>query len=234
MLREILPLLDGSTPTVTGRTLAGDLAVPAPGVSATDIIRRSADPWNAGGGLAVLRGNLAPRSGITRPAAFPQSMHVFTGRARCFDDEPDANEAILGGRIGPASVIVIRYVGPRGGPGMPEMYAPMKYLAARGLAASAAIVTDGRFSGTNNGCFVGHICPEAALGGPIALVRDGDEITIDVPGGALRLHVDGAELDRRRAAWRPPTAKPIGGLLGLYARLAGPADRGALLEVDEA
>ncbi len=234
VLREILPLLDGSTPTVTGRTLAGDLAVPAPGVSATDIIRRSADPWNAGGGLAVLRGNLAPRSGITRPAAFPQSMHVFTGRALCFDDEPDANEAILGGRIGPASVVVIRYVGPRGGPGMPEMYAPMKYLAARGLAASAAIVTDGRFSGTNNGCFVGHICPEAALGGPIALVRDGDEITIDVPGGALRLDVDGAELDRRRAAWRPPAAKPLGGLLGLYARLAGPADRGALLEVDEA
>lgn len=233
VMREIGPLLDGSAPTVTGRTLAEELVAAIPAVPGNEIIRPLADPWSAGGGLAVLHGNLAPRSGITRPAAFPRSLHVFTGRARCFDSEHDANEAILGGHIGPATVVVIRYVGPRGGPGMPEMYAPMKYLAARGLAASAAIVTDGRFSGTNNGCFVGHVCPEAALGGPIALVHDGDEITIDVPGGALRLHVDDRELERRRAGWRPRPGTPAGGLLALYARLAGPADRGALMEVDE-
>lgn len=234
VMREILPLLDGSAPTVTGRSLAEDLSAAAgPPVPGGEIIRPLSDPWYAGGGLAVLRGNLAPRSGITRPAAFPSEMHVFTGRARCFDTEQDANEAILSGHIEPATIVVIRYMGPCGGPGMPEMYAPMKYLTARGLAASAAIVTDGRFSGTNNGCFVGHVCPEAAHGGPIALVHDGDEITINVPAEALRLHVSDGEMERRRAAWRPPAAKPANGYLALYARLAGPADRGALMEVDE-
>ena len=233
VMRAIRPLLDCSARTVTGRRLGDDLedvALPAPG---NEVIRGLDDPWLDGGGLAVLRGNLAPDSGITRPAAFPPGMHTFTGRALCFDTERHANEAILEGRVGPGTVVVIRYVGPRGGPGMPEMYAPMKYLAARGLGADAAIVTDGRFSGTNNGCFVGHVCPEAALGGPIALVRDGDEITVDVPAGALRLHVDETEMARRREAWRPrPSGEVPPGMLRLYARLAGPAARGALMELE--
>jgi dihydroxy-acid dehydratase len=235
VMREIRPLLDCAAQTVTGRPLDDDLEAAAPAAPGNDIIRPLSDPWLTGGGLAVLRGNLAPGSGITRPAAFPRDLHVFTGRALCFDAEQDANAAILGGGVGPGTVVVIRYVGPRGGPGMPEMYAPMKYLAARGLAASAAIVTDGRFSGTNNGCFVGHVCPEAALGGPIALVRDGDEITIDAPAGSLRLHVDDSELGRRRTAWRPRTSNDTpSGMLAMYARLAGPAARGALMELEEA
>jgi dihydroxy-acid dehydratase len=234
VMREIRPLLDCTVPTVTGHRLGDDLEAAAPADRANDIIRPLGDPWLDGGGLAVLRGNLAPGSGITRPAAFPRDLRAFSGRALCFDAEDDANAAILGGIIGPGTVVVIRYVGPRGGPGMPEMYAPMKYLAARGLAASAAIVTDGRFSGTNNGCFVGHVCPEAALGGPIALVRDGDEITIDPPAGSLLLHVDDREMERRRTAWRPrkPNDAPSG-MLAMYARLAGPAARGALMELEE-
>jgi dihydroxy-acid dehydratase len=234
VMREIRSLLDCSTRTVTGRRLGDELTaarLPAPG---SEIVRRLDDPWLTGGGLAVVRGNLAPDSGITRPAAFPAGMLAFTGRALCFDTEQSANEAILGGRVEPGTVIVIRYVGPRGGPGMPEMYAPMKYLAAKGLGASAAIVSDGRFSGTNNGCFVGHVCPEAALGGPVALVHDGDRITIDARAGSLLLHVDEPELERRRAQWRPrPPQNAAAGMLALYARLAGPADRGALMELDE-
>jgi dihydroxy-acid dehydratase len=169
----------------------------------------------------------------SRPAAFPPGLRAFSGRARCFDGERDANDAILGGRITAGTAILIRFMGPRGGPGMPEMYASMKYLAARGLAASCAVVTDGRFSGTNNGFFVGHVSPEAAVGGPVALVHDGDRITIDVDAGAIRLEVDDGELAERRAVWTPPTPPPAAGLLGLYARLAGPAERGAVLELGE-
>jgi len=231
VMREIRSLLDGDALTVAGVPLHDVLDATAPTDPDDPVIRPLDDPWLEGGGLAVLRGNLAPDSGITRPAAFPAGMGSFTGRALCFDSERHANEAILDGRVGPGTVVVIRYVGPRGGPGMPEMYAPMKYLVGRGLAASAAIVTDGRFSGTNNGCFVGHVCPEAALGGPIALVRDGDAITIDVTTGSLVLLVDDDEMARRRAEWRPPPSDaPPPGMLALYARLAGPASRGALLE----
>ena len=231
VMREIRSLLDGDALTVAGVPLHDVLDAAAPTDPDDPVIRPLDDPWLEGGGLAVLRGNLAPDSGITRPAAFPPGMGSFTGRALCFDSERHANEAILDGRVGPGTVVVIRYVGPRGGPGMPEMYAPMKYLVGRGLAASAAIVTDGRFSGTNNGCFVGHVCPEAALGGPIALVRDGDAITIDVTTGSLVLLVDDDEMARRRAEWRPPPSDaPPPGMLALYARLAGPASRGALLE----
>lgn len=231
VMREIRSLLEGDALTVVGVPLHDVLDAAAPTDPDDPVIRPLDDPWLEGGGLAVLRGNLAPDSGITRPAAFPAGMGSFTGRALCFDSERHANEAILDGRVGPGTVVVIRYVGPRGGPGMPEMYAPMKYLVGRGLAASAAIVTDGRFSGTNNGCFVGHVCPEAALGGPIALVRDGDAITIDVTTGSLVLLVDDDEMARRRAEWRPPPSDaPPPGMLALYARLAGPASRGALLE----
>ncbi len=234
VMRELRPLLDCSAPSVAGGRLGDHLEAAAPAPPDNGIIRPLRDPWLGGGGLAVLRGNLAPGSGITRPAAFPAGMQVFSGRALCFDTEREANAAILSGHVQSGSVVVIRYVGPRGGPGMPEMYAPMKYLAARGLSASAAIVTDGRFSGTNNGCFVGHVVPEAALGGPIALVRDGDEITIDAPGRALVLNVSDRELARRRAAWRPrPPGDVPPGMLAVYARLAGPADRGALIELEE-
>jgi len=234
VLREIRPLLWRSATTVTGRSIAAELDTLADGIPDRSIIRSAADPWSEGGGLAILSGDLAPGTAVARPAGIPPSMRRFAGLARCFDDELAANDAILGGSVVPGTVVVIRYMGPRGGPGMPEMYAPMKYLSGRGLADSVAIVTDGRFSGTNNGCFVGHVTPEAARGGPIALVRDGDEIALDVDAGTIELHVDAVELERRRDSLVTPPARPADGYLALYARLAGPADRGALMEMDPA
>jgi dihydroxy-acid dehydratase len=170
VMREILPLLHGEAQTVSGRTLAENLAKTPAGDPA--IIRPRQNPWRREGGLAVLRGNLAPDTAITKPAAIDAQMHRFSGRARCFDSEEAANQAIMDGDIQPGDVVVIRYEGPKGGPGMREMATAMKLLYGRGLAMKTAIVTDGRFSGTNNGCFVGHISPEAAEGGPIAAVCD--------------------------------------------------------------
>ena len=175
VMNEILPLLHGDALTVTGRTVAENVA----GAVRRDrrIIRPLQRPLEREGGLAVLRGNLAPRTAITKPAAIDPGQHVFSGRARCFDSEEAANQAILDGVVQPGEVVVIRYEGPKGGPGMREMYTAMKLLYGRGLALKTAVVTDGRFSGTNNGCFVGHVSPEAAEGGPLAVVRDGDTIT---------------------------------------------------------
>ena len=156
-------------------------------------------------------------------------MHTFTGTARCFDSEELANSAILVGEVNAGEVVFIRYEGPKGGPGMREMYIAMKLLYGRGLALSTAVVTDGRFSGTNNGCFVGHISPEAAEGGPIALVKDGDLITIDIPNRSLTLHVPDEELNQRFTTWHRPENKIKRGYLSLYARLAESADKGAVI-----
>jgi dihydroxy-acid dehydratase len=212
---------------VSGKTVAENVS----GAVAADrrIIRPLGDPWSTGGGLAVLWGNLAPRSGVTKPAAIRPEMHLFTGRARCFNSEEAANQAILAGQVVEGEVVVIRYEGPKGGPGMREMYSAMKLLYGRGLALKTALVTDGRFSGTNNGCFVGHISPEAADGGPLAIVRDGDPITIDIPGRSLHLHVSDEEIGARQAAWVRPALKFQRGYLALYARLAESADRGAII-----
>jgi dihydroxy-acid dehydratase len=193
------------------------------------IIRSCDDPWAQGGGLAILRGNLAPNSAITKPAAIDADMHMFTGPAHCFDEEKAANQAILDGRVHEGEVVVIRYEGPKGGPGMREMYTAMKLLYGRGLAHKTALVTDGRFSGTNNGCFVGHISPEAAEGGPLAIVRDGDLITVDIPNRRLDLHVSDGEIAARLATWQRPPGKFAKGYLALYARLAESADKGAII-----
>lgn len=150
-----------------------------------------------------------------------------------FNREEAANEAILAGTVQPGDVVVIRYEGPKGGPGMREMYKAMKFLYGRGLAEQTALVTDGRFSGTNNGCFVGHISPEAAEGGPIALVEDGDEIVIDVPAGRLDLLVEEDELARRRAKWTPPPVQAPRGYLQCYARWASSAAQGAVIHCGE-
>ncbi|MFH1568608.1 MAG: dihydroxy-acid dehydratase [Gemmatimonadota bacterium] len=227
VLKEILPILHGDALTVTGKTVARNLEGVRDGDRA--IIRSAAEPWSQGGGLAVLRGNLAPDTGITKPAAIVPEMHTFAGRARCFDSEEAANRAILEGQVQAGEVVVIRYEGPKGGPGMREMYTAMKLLYGRGLALKTAVVTDGRFSGTNNGCFVGHISPEAAEGGPLALVRDGDEIAIDIPRRRLDLRVDDRELAARRAAWTPPPPRFRRGYLALYSRLAESADKGAII-----
>jgi dihydroxy-acid dehydratase len=227
VMKEILSLLHGDALTVTGRTVAENVSnVGAPNRA---IIKTMADPWSEQGGLAILSGNLAPNTAITKPAAIVPEMHLFTGQARCFDSEEAANQAILAGKVQEGEVIVIRYEGPKGGPGMREMYTAMKLLYGRGLALKTAVVTDGRFSGTNNGCFVGHISPEAAEGGPIAAARDGDTITIDIPNRSLHLHVRDQEIEARLAEWQRPPTKIKRGYLALYARLAESADKGAII-----
>jgi dihydroxy-acid dehydratase len=231
VLKEILPLLHGEALTVTGRSLKENLARVPEGDRA--IIRPLAEPWSASGGLAVLRGNLAPDTAVTKPGAIDPSMHTFQGKARCFDQEEDANQAILDGVIQEGEVIVIRYEGPKGGPGMREMATAMKLLRGRGLALKTALVTDGRFSGTNNGCFVGHVSPEAMEGGAIALVEDGDLISIDIPQRNLTLEVDGKELERRKAAWQKPAPRVTSGYLAIYSSLASSAAQGGVLKTGD-
>jgi dihydroxy-acid dehydratase len=227
VMREILPLLHGDALTVTGKTVAENVADAE--IHDSNIIKTMADPWSTGGGLAVLRGNLAPNTAITKPAAIVPEMHTFTGKAHCFNTEEEANRAILEGKVQEGEVVVIRYEGPKGGPGMREMYKAMKLLYGRGLALKTALVTDGRFSGTNNGCFVGHISPEAAEGGPIAVVQDGDTITVDIPNRSLDLEVSDEEIKARLSRWQRPEPKFKKGYLALYARLAESADKGAII-----
>jgi dihydroxy-acid dehydratase len=227
VMKEILELLNRDALTVTGKSVAENVAKAK--ILNPEVIRPFSNPWSREGGLAVLRGNLAPRSAVTKPAAIAPQMHRFTGRARCFDSEEEANQAILDGLVQEGEVVVIRYEGPKGGPGMREMYTAMKLLYGRGLALKTALVTDGRFSGTNNGCFVGHISPEAAEGGPLALVRDGDMISIDIPERKLHLHVEDEELGKRRSQWKRPKPKFTSGYLALYSRLAESADKGAII-----
>jgi len=228
VMKQLLPLIHGDALTVNGRTM-GENAAEAPDPEGT-VIRSFEEPWGASGGLAILKGNLAPDTGITKPAAIVPEMHTFTGKAHCFDSEETANAAILEGHVQAGEVVVIRYEGPKGGPGMREMYTAMKLLYGRGLALSTAVVTDGRFSGTNNGCFVGHVSPEAAEGGPLAIVEDGDTITIDVPNRSLHLHVSDEEIAERLSKWKPRAPKFKRGYLALYSRLATSASRGAVIE----
>jgi dihydroxy-acid dehydratase len=194
------------------------------------VIKTIERPFDASGGLAVIRGNLAPKTGISKPTAIEPGVRKFTGTAAVFDSEEDANGAILDGKISRGQVVVIRYEGPKGGPGMVEMYRALKYLHGMGLHTATAVVTDGRFSGTNNGCFVGHISPEAAEGGPIAIVENGDTITIDVMKGTIHLHLYDSEIRKRLKNWRKPASKIKKGYLSLYARLASSADEGAIIK----
>ncbi len=198
-----------------------------------NIIKTKEEPFGYEGGVAVLRGNLAPNTGITKPGAFDRSLDYFVGKAICFDCEEEAEEAILKGKVKAGHIVVIRYEGPKGGPGMREMFKAMKYLYGRGLATSTALITDGRFSGTNNGCFVGHISPEAAEGGPIAIVEDGDEIEIDINNRSLNLIVSQEEINRRLSKWKRPKRKFTKGYLGLYSKFASSGAEGGILKFDE-
>ena len=227
VMKEILPLLNKDALNVNGKTAAENAA--GAKIMNPNMIRTLAQPWAPEGGLAVLRGNLAPNTCITKPAAIRPEIHKFTGKARCFDSEEAANQSILDRKVAEGEVVVIRYEGPKGGPGMREMYMAMKLLFGQGLALKTALVTDGRFSGTNNGCFVGHISPEAAEGGPLAIVRDGDSITIDIPARKLHLHVSDEEIKARLAKWKRPEPKFKKGYLALYSRLAESADKGAII-----
>lgn len=233
VLKELEPLLDSGCMTATGRTLGENLREHRfRGQADRNVIRTLDEPFQEAKGIAVLRGNLAPGSCITKPAAIDPSMHTFTGRARVFDSEEEAERAILARQILKGDVVVIRYEGPKGGPGMREMFKAMKYLYGLGLGMDTALITDGRFSGTNNGCFAGHISPEAAEGGPIAAVMEGDIITIDIANKTITLHVEDEELNRRLAGWQRPEPKYKTGYLGLYSRLAASAGEGAVLKLD--
>jgi len=234
MMLELQGMLETDAMTVTGRTVAENIAAhrfPYPPTGL--VVHRLDDPFGYTGGVAVLRGNLAPDTGVTKPGAFDPSLHHFVGEAICFDCEEDAEEAILAGKIHDGHVVVIRYEGPKGGPGMREMFKAMKYLYGRGLALTTALITDGRFSGTNNGCFVGHISPEAAEGGPIAIVRDGDRIEIDVDNKKLNLLVSDEEIAERLKAWKRPEPKFKKGWLGLYCKIAASGSEGAVLKYDK-
>ena len=196
-----------------------------------DVIRPIENPYSETGGLAALKGNLAPDSGIVKRSAVVPEMMVHEGPARVFDCEEDAIAAILGGKIVVGDVVVIRYEGPKGGPGMREMLNPTSAIAGMGLGSSVALITDGRFSGASRGASIGHVSPEAAVGGPIALVEEGDIIKIDIPQLKLELDVDEEELERRRAAWIPREPKITTGYLARYASMVTSGNRGAVLEL---
>jgi len=192
-----------------------------------EVCRTHENPFSAHGALRVLHGNLAPAGAIVKKAAVDPKMMKHTGPARVFDGEEEACAAINAGAIRPGDVVVIRYEGPKGGPGMREMLTPTSSICGMGLSDSVALITDGRFSGATKGPAVGHVSPEAASGGPIALIEEGDSVTVDIEGGALVLNVDADELARRRDAWQPPAPKHDHGVLAKYARLVSSADEGA-------
>jgi dihydroxy-acid dehydratase len=219
-------LIDGSVPTVSGLTLGEQCA--SAEVKEDDIIRPLADPHSSTGGLAVLFGNLAAKGAVVKEAAVLPTMLCHRGPAQVFDDEAAAMTAIEAGGVKPGSVVVIRYVGPKGGPGMPEMLSPTSALAGAGLDESVALITDGRFSGASRGASIGHVAPEATDGGLIALVKDGDLISIDIPARSLILEVSEDELSQRRAAWQCPERK-LTGVLGRYVASVSGADTGAVL-----
>ena len=221
-------LLNTDVMTVTGKTMGENLE----GVVNRDpeTIRPIDRPYSADGGIAVLKGNLAPEGCVVKRSAVAPEMMTHQGPARVFDCEDDAIEAIYAGKIVPGDVVVIRYEGPKGGPGMREMLNPTSAIVGMGLGSSVALITDGRFSGATRGAAIGHVCPEAAQGGPIALVEDGDLITVDITNCAITLHVDEETLAARKAAWVCPPPKVTTGYLARYAKLVTSASRGAVLE----
>jgi len=228
VLRELLDagLLHGGCMTVTGRTMAENLAALDPPKPDGDVVHPLAEPINAQGGIAVLRGSLAPNGSVVKVAGLDQLR--FEGTARVFDGEDAAMDEILAEKIKPGDVVVIRYEGPKGGPGMREMLAVTGAMKGVGRGADAALLTDGRFSGGTHGFCVGHVAPEAVDGGPIAFIRDGDRIVIDAEHHTVDLMVDDAELARRREDWKLPEPRYTTGFLAKYAKLAQGAETGAI------
>jgi dihydroxy-acid dehydratase len=231
VMRELLDagLLHGDCLTVTGKTLAenlDDLDAPAPD---GDVVHPLSDPIHTQGGIAILTGSLAPQGSVVKVAGIDELR--FEGVARVFDGEELAMDAILAGKINPGDIVVIRYEGPKGGPGMREMLAITGAMKGAGRGADAALITDGRFSGGTHGFCVGHVAPEAVDGGPIALIEEGDRIVIDAAAHTIDLMVDDATIAKRRADWKPPAPRYTSGFLAKYARLAQGAETGAITNV---
>lgn len=222
-------LLDLDGITVTGKTVGENIANAVN--RNPEVIRPIENPFMANGGIAVLKGNLAPDTGIVKRSAVAPEMMTHEGPARVFDCEEDAIKAITTGQIHEGDVVVIRYEGPKGGPGMREMLNPTSAIIGMGLGSTVALITDGRFSGASRGAAIGHVSPEAAVGGPIALVHEGDTILVDIPNNRLELKVSEEELAKRRAAWTPKKPKITEGYLGRYQALVTSGNRGAILEL---
>lgn len=227
-----LGLLKTDLITCTGKTVGENIADCKD--MNPDVIRPVENPYSKTGGIAVLRGNLAPDSCVVKRSAVSEEMLRHEGPARVFDCEEDAITAINAGRIVPGDVVVIRYEGPKGGPGMREMLNPTSAIMGRGLGDSVALITDGRFSGATRGAAIGHVSPEAAVGGPIALIQEGDRIRIDIPAETIEVLVSGEELARRKAEWKPRKPRITTGYLARYAALVTSANRGAILELPKA
>ena len=231
LMENLQSMLETDVMTVTAHTLAENIRDHKYLYPATGLVNHTLDdPFGYTGGVAVLRGNLAPDTGITKPGAFDKSLHHFKGEAICFDSEEAAEEAILAGKVHDGHVVVIRYEGPKGGPGMREMLNPTSALAGMKLDTTVALITDGRFSGASRGAAIGHVSPEAASGGPIGLVREGDTIEIDIPNASIHLAVSDDELAARKAAYVQPEPNIKTGWLARYARLVTSANLGAVLK----
>jgi dihydroxy-acid dehydratase len=221
-------LVSGAPLSATGATVADNLA--AVKVLNENVIRPLSHPYHAQGGIAILRGNLAPEGAVVKQSAVAPEMLVNEGTARVFESEERAVGAILGGKIKPGDIVVIRYEGPKSGPGMREMLTPTSAIAGMGLDTQVALLTDGRFSGGTRGAAIGHISPEAAEGGPIAFIQEGDRIKIDIPAKTLTLMVDDAELAQRKAVWQPPEPKIKHGYAARYSRMVSSGSKGAVCE----
>ncbi len=230
LMKAIAPLgvIDRKVMTVTGKSVGDNMKTAR--VLNEDVIRPLANPYSRQGGIAVLRGNLAPDGAVVKQSAVAPAMQVNEGKARVFDCEDDAISAILAGKIKPGDIVVIRYEGPKGGPGMREMLSPTAAIVGMGLDKTVALLTDGRFSGGTQGAAIGHISPEAAEGGPIALVKEGDIISIDMPAKSLNLKVSDAELEKRRKTLKPRKPLITSGYLARYARLVTSASTGAIFK----
>ena len=224
-----LGLLHTECITVTGKTVGENIEGCVN--RNPEVIRPVENPYSKTGGIAVLKGNLAPETAVVKRSAVCEEMMVHEGPARVFDCEEDAIEAIKGGKIVAGDVVVIRYEGPKGGPGMREMLNPTSAIAGMGLGSTVALITDGRFSGASRGASIGHVCPEAAVGGPIALVEEGDIIKINIPENKLEIAVSDEVLEERKKNWQPREPKVTTGYLSRYAKMVTSAKRGAVLEI---
>jgi len=225
-MKSMERLLDTRVLTASGQTLGENLKTAE--IKDPQVIRPLENPRHKEGGFAILKGNLG--ISVVKQTAVRPEMYKHRGPARVFEQEEDCIESLLAGKVKPGDVLVIRYEGPRGGPGMREMVMVTYLLVEMGLDKSVGLVTDGRFSGTSGGPCIGHLSPEAMVGGPIAILRDGDIIDIDIPGRRLNVALSEAEIDRRKASWKPPAPKVTHGWLAHFAKYAASADRGAFLE----